>query len=130
LKEPGLKEPGLTKLVTKLCQEGNDSFRKVYDAVWDEKIANSEQEQTAIEEYLRLVDQMKEVVCKPSIHKQPTSSLVELYVQAAVTKPKFDSLALEIAKEFKVRTKKDLSINVCPTLKKKLSDGRESAIEG
>ena len=94
-----LEEPGLTKLVAKLCQEGNDSFRKVYDTVWDETIANSEQ--TAIEKYVQLMDKMKEVVHNTSVYKQPTSSLVELYVyvQAAVTKRKFDDLALEIKKE-------------------------------
>ncbi len=111
-----LREPGLTKLVAKLCQEGNDSFRKAYDSVWDETIANSEQ--TAIEKYVQLMDKMKKVVRKPSIYKQPTSSLVELYVQAAVTKRKFDDLVLEIKKEFEALTSKTLSIDVCPTLKK------------
>jgi hypothetical protein len=111
-----LKEPGLTKLVAKLCQEGNDSFRKVYDTVWDETIANSEQME--VEKYVQLMDKMKEVVHKTNIYKQPTSSLVELYVQAAVTKRKFDNLALEIKKDFEALTSKTLSINVCPTLKK------------
>ena len=61
---------------------------------------------------------MKEVVCTTSISKQPTSSLVELYVQAALTKRKFDNLALEIKERFEAQTSKTLSINVCPTLKK------------
>jgi hypothetical protein len=108
--------PGLTKMVVELCHEGNDSFRMVYDVLWDQKIANAEA--PAILKYELLMETMRDLTKSPSLKKQPTSSLVDLYVQAAVTKPLFDAIVAGIGNDFKAETGRTMTVSICPTLKK------------
>jgi len=61
---------------------------------------------------------MQTLTKSAKIKKQPVSDLVELYVQAATVKPEFDLIMVEVVREFALRTKKDLTLSVCPTLKK------------
>jgi ankyrin repeat protein len=107
---------GLTKEVMKLCLEGNNSFRKVYDVLWDEKIANAEG--AAIEEYEINMQTMRDLTASPSLERQPTGDLVELYVQAAFTKPTFDSIMEDINRMFKERMGRNIEVSICPTLKR------------
>jgi hypothetical protein len=89
-----IAQPGLTKLVVESCQEGNDAFRKVYDIIWDQTIARSETEKAAIQQHALLMDDIRKATRAPSIKKQPTSSLVGLYVQAVMIKDQFGKLVI------------------------------------
>ena len=76
-----IEEPGRTLLWIRLCRAGNDSFRKVYDTVWEETIASSEG--PSIERYALLTKETGELAADPSIRNQPESTFPKLYVQAA-----------------------------------------------
>ena len=111
-----VNSPELTRTVVEICHLGNNSFRKVYDTLWDEKIVSAED--LALQAYALLADAMKVLAKSAKIQKQPVSDLVELYVQAATVKPEFDRIMAEVEREFALRTEKDLTLSVCSTLKK------------
>ena len=113
-----IAQPGLTKLVVESCQEGNDAFRKVYDIIWDQTIARLETEKAAIQQHALLMDDIRKATRAPSIKKQPTSSLVDLYVQAAMIKDQFDKVVVSVGKQFEVERNKTLALSICVLLKK------------
>jgi hypothetical protein len=106
----------LTKTVMELVQKGNDSFRQIYDIVWANKIANTEVE--AISRYTELSDRLRVMTRSASRQTQPTETLVELYVEAALIKPHFDALVEGMGKTFEARLGITMVVSVCPTLKK------------
>jgi hypothetical protein len=103
-----LNEPGRTALWAKVCQLGNNSFKKVYTTIWNETIFNAES--GALTEYSELVGKMRPLLENPSITRQPQSSLLELYVKAATIKPIFDAVIQTIAEEFKMLMERSLDV--------------------
>jgi hypothetical protein len=115
--------PNLTRLVVEISHKGND-FRVIYDSIWYNKIANAESE--AIHQYALLMVDLSAKERTASRKTQPTESIVELYVEAAVVKPQFDVIVADI----KERAGGNMEFNICALLKKVSRMAEKSELKG
>jgi hypothetical protein len=114
--EKRLNVSGRTLLWIRVCRAGNDSFREVYETVWENTIVINEGK--SIERYVLLTEEMRKLAANPSIVNQCCSTFPDLYVLAAMIKTKFGKLMTSVRDKFEGRFKRELVIVVCPTLKK------------
>jgi len=97
---------GRTQVWAKVSRFGNNSFKEVYTVIWNNTIASNEHE--SIVQYADMIEGLNSLIECPSITKQPTSDLVELYKQAAQIKPVFDAL-IHMVRKFSKR----VALSIC-----------------
>jgi len=115
--------PNLTRLVVEISHKGND-FRVIYDSIWYNKIANAESE--AIHQYALLMVDLSAKEKTASRKTQPTESIVELYVEAAVVKPQFNAIVAGI----KEQVGGNMAFSICALLKKVSRMVEKSELKG
>ena len=107
-------EKGRIKEWLHIIREGNDSFRNIYDKIWQEIILNKET--SGIERYRDSIANTRQLIPDLGAKPQQThSDPVELYKEAARVKPDFDKLIkLEICKRFRLYAQRSGSkVHIC-----------------